>query len=207
MVIISSKSTDVWSNGYNGILNINNNTNNNYSKWTISCVLPIGSTITWSNSLQLGKIDKNNQMILYPQSYSPTITANTTQLIQFGGSGTMPINFIFNSDDSSKPIPRPKPEPTPKPEPIPIPTPKPKPEPIPTPIIPSRKNLQKRIAYIGYWISDSDVSLLVTSLKNANITHLLFTFIVQPNINKHFLILIVIIIIILKNMLRIILIL
>ena len=130
MVIISSKSTDVWSNGYNGILNINNNTNNNYSKWTISCVLPIGSTITWSNSLQLGKIDKNNQMILYPQSYSPTITANTTQLIQFGGSGTMPINFIFNSDDSSKPIPRPKPEPTPKPEPIPIPTPKPKPEPI-----------------------------------------------------------------------------
>lgn len=43
------------------------------------------------------------------------------------------------------------------------------------------KNTQRRVIYIGYWLSDGDVPALVDAWKSANITHVLMTFITQPD--------------------------
>ena len=43
---------------------------------------------------------------------------------------------------------------------------------------------QKKIIYLGYWFQNSDIPNLVSKWKAANITHLLLTFIVQPDDTK-----------------------
>jgi hypothetical protein len=45
-------------------------------------------------------------------------------------------------------------------------------------------NYQRRVVYIGYWLRDQDIQTIVNDLKNANITHVLLTFIVQADITK-----------------------
>ena len=40
-------------------------------------------------------------------------------------------------------------------------------------------NLQRRVIYVGYWISNADVPSLVAAWQAANITHVLFTFVTQ----------------------------
>ena len=42
-------------------------------------------------------------------------------------------------------------------------------------------NAQRRVIYIGYWLSDSDIPSLVDAWKAASITHILLTFITQPD--------------------------
>jgi hypothetical protein len=49
---------------------------------------------------------------------------------------------------------------------------------------PSIVNHQKRVIYVGYWLSDNDITNLVNQWKSANITHILLTFITQPDITK-----------------------
>lgn len=38
-------------------------------------------------------------------------------------------------------------------------------------------NFQKRVIYLGYWLSDSNISTLVQNWKSSNITHIILTFI------------------------------
>lgn len=47
-----------------------------------------------------------------------------------------------------------------------------------------QSNTQRRIIYIGYWLSNDDISLLVNRWKDANITHVIFTFITQLDTTK-----------------------
>jgi hypothetical protein len=42
-------------------------------------------------------------------------------------------------------------------------------------------NIQRRVIYVGYWISNADVPSLVDKWLAANITHILFTFVTQPD--------------------------
>jgi len=42
----------------------------------------------------------------------------------------------------------------------------------------------KRVIYVGYWLEDKTIPQLVKEWKKANITHVLLTFIVQPDITK-----------------------
>lgn len=41
------------------------------------------------------------------------------------------------------------------------------------------QNNQKRVIYLGYWLSDADIPTLVQNWKSANITHVLLTFILD----------------------------
>ena len=171
MVNIIILPTSTWSTGFNGSIIIKNDSNNNYgSNWSISCVLPQNTNITWCDFM---KITTNGNIItLSPQSYTNSLNTNITISGNFGGNGTIPTNFTFNSNGSS-----PAPVPAPTPNPIPTPTPTPNPSPTPT----SGVNSQKRVVYLGYWITDSDVPRIVSELKNANVTHCLLTFITQPD--------------------------
>ena len=196
MVIITSKQTDAWSTGFNATLSINNNTTNNYgSNWSITCTLPLNSNITWCDSLKFTSINSKNQITLFPQIYTNNLSANYILNANYGGTGQMPTNFVFNSGTTpTPPQPRPPtpipptpipPTPTPPtptpPTPIPpTPIPPTPPTPIPTPGV----NNQKRIVYIGYWLTDSVIQPMVTALKNANVTHLILTFITQPDYTK-----------------------
>ena len=59
--------------------------------------------------------------------------------------------------------------------------------PTPVPVVPiptNGINTQKRIVFCGYWLTDEIIQPMVTALKNANITHLLLTFITQPDCTK-----------------------
>lgn len=176
MASITCQSTTVWETGYNGLLSIFNNTNINYaSNWKIICTLQANSSITWSDSLDISPINSQNKVILTPRSYVTPLNSNTTLKIAFGGNGKIPTTFEFISNSG----------PTPTPVPVPTPTPKPNPEPIPTPTpIPGGINSQRRVVYLGYWFSDSDIPKIVSDLKSANVTHLLLTFIVQPDNTK-----------------------
>lgn len=49
-------------------------------------------------------------------------------------------------------------------------------------IIPT--NTQRRVIYVKYWLSDNDIPALVDQWKSANITHILLTFITQPDAKK-----------------------
>jgi len=173
MVSITSQATTVWETGYNGMLTIINNTNNNYlSNWKIICTLPVNSSITWSDSLDISSVNSQNQVTLSPRSYVNPLNSNTTLKIAFGGGGKIPTSYKFVSTVGPTPIP-------PTPNPIP-PTPLP---PIPTPPTPGVNN-QRRVVYLGYWFSDSDIPRIVSDLKGANVSHLLLTFIVQPDNTK-----------------------
>jgi len=122
-----------------------------------------------------------NIVTLSPQSWTNTLNINTSISGNFGGLGVIPNTFTFNSSGITPTPPTPTPpKPTPPP-PTPTPTP-PKPTP-PTPPKPSI-NSQRKVVYLGYWISDSDVSRIVSDLKSANITHGLLTFILQPDYTK-----------------------
>ena len=44
--------------------------------------------------------------------------------------------------------------------------------------------MQRRVVYLGYWLSDSTFPTIVSQLKSAKITHVLLTFIVQPDVTK-----------------------
>lgn len=45
-------------------------------------------------------------------------------------------------------------------------------------------NQQRRVIYLGYWLSNDDIPALVDKWKTANITHIILTFINQIDINK-----------------------
>ena len=42
-------------------------------------------------------------------------------------------------------------------------------------------NAQRRVIYVGYWLSDNDIPSLVDAWKAANITHILLTFVTQTD--------------------------
>ena len=170
MVSLTSQSTSTWSTGYNGVLNIVNNTKVNYlSNWNLLCTLPTNSSITWSDSLNISVINSKNQVTLTPRSYIMDLSPGVSFTISYGGVGTIPIVFQFIS--GTVPV-------VPTPVPV-VPTPVPV-VPIPTNGI----NTQKRIVFCGYWLTDEIIQPMVTALKNANITHLLLTFITQPDCTK-----------------------
>ena len=181
--MITSKETIVWETGYNGVLTINNNTTNNYLlNWKIICTLPVNSSITWSDSLDIISGNSQNKVTLSPKKYVNNLQQNTTLTISFGGNGKMPKSFEFIT--ASTPMPTPTPVPTPMPTPTRVPTPVPTPTRVPTPVPTPGVNSQRRVVYLGYWFSDSDIAKIVSDLKTANITHLLLTFIVQPDNTK-----------------------
>ena len=194
MVSIVSKPTTVWSSGYNGNLTISNTSIVNYGlNWSILCTLPTGSSITWSDSLQISGVFSNNQVSLKPKSWVTPLTQGVVLNVGYGGLGSIPITFKFVSGTPPTPIPPTPIPPTPIPPtpipPTPIPpTPTPPtpipPTPIPPTPTPPRVNSQKRIVYIGYWLTDSVIQPMVTSLKNSGVTHILLTFITQPDITK-----------------------
>src|SRR5690606_6477538 len=45
-------------------------------------------------------------------------------------------------------------------------------------------NNQRRIIYLGYWLNNDNISDLVNKWKQANITHIILTFITQLDITK-----------------------
>jgi len=168
MVLISSQSSSIWSSGYNGVITILNNTvpSINYlSNWSILCTLPEKSTITWSDSLDISSINSYNQVILKPRSYVQSLASGVNLSIAYGGTGSIPVLYKFISN--TKP-----PSPT---GPI---------DPIQTPTLMHCVNNQKRVVYLGYWFSDGDISKIISDLKTANITHVLLTFILQPDYTK-----------------------
>lgn len=113
MIIITPNIVTKWSNGYNGILSIKNNTAINYGlNWQILCILPINSSITWSDNLQIYIISQN-KIILSPKTYTEPLKSNSTIKSKFGGIGIIPTNFEFINTPPT-PIP-PKPTPTPIP--------------------------------------------------------------------------------------------
>lgn len=202
MVSITCIPTSVWSTGYNAVITIKNNTPTNYiSNWEIVCDIPQGSSISWCDSLKISS-NIHNKVILSLQPYTPVLNSGTTLNINLGGIGSVPIiyTFVYNGDSQPAvptpklivPIPTPKPiVPTPKPivsTPkliMPVPTPKPivhVPTPKPSSTITPVISLKKKVVYLGYWITDSIVAGLTTSLKNAGVTHVLITFVVHPSI-------------------------
>ena len=190
MVTISSNPTTVWPSGYNGILVITNTSPINYGlNWSILCTLPAGSSITWSDSLQISGVFSNNQVSLKPKSWVNPLTQGVVLNINYGGLGPIPTVFKFVSTPPTPtpptptpPTPTPPTPPTPTP-PTPTPTPPTPTPPTPTPPTPIAKT-HKRIVYGGYWLTDSAIQQMVTALKNANVTHLLLTFITQPDYTK-----------------------
>lgn len=49
---------------------------------------------------------------------------------------------------------------------------------------PPALNNQRRVIYIGYWLSNDNIPYLVTKWKEANITHVILTFITQIDVTK-----------------------
>ena len=195
MVLITSQSTSVWPTGYNGILTIFNNTNVNYfSNWNIICTLPLNSTITWSDSLNISTINSKNQVTLTPRSYVSALAPGVSLSIQYGGSGIIPtiFQFVSGTDPVSPTGPTGSSGPS-------GPTGSSgttgntgrtgstgKTGPTGTTGVtgttgPTGLNNQKRVVYLGYWFLDSDIPTIVQNLKTANVTHILLTFILQPS--------------------------
>ena len=173
MVSISCIPTDTWSIGFNASLKITNSTNNNYgANWIIVCDNSTNN-ITWCDNLNFTINSKN--IVFFPKSFVSPLNAGTVITANFGGIGTLNTKFTFQSSVAPTP-PSPITPPLP-PSPITPPLP-------PSPIIPSGTNSQRRVVYIGYWLSDSDIPRIVSDLKGSNITHALLTFIVQPDSTK-----------------------
>jgi hypothetical protein len=50
--------------------------------------------------------------------------------------------------------------------------------------VPPALNNQRRVIYVGYWLSNDNISSLVEKWKSANITHVILTFITQIDVKK-----------------------
>ena len=85
--------------GYIGVLTIKNKTNNDYSNWTITCILPENSTINRID-LQILNIQKNI-ITLSPLPITPLLKANSTQTYNFSGNGNIPTKFNFSGTSIS----------------------------------------------------------------------------------------------------------
>jgi hypothetical protein len=85
--------------GYIGVLTIKNKTNNDYSNWTITCILPENSTINRID-LQILNIQKNI-ITLSPLPITPLLKANSTQIYNFSGNGNIPTKFNFSGTSIS----------------------------------------------------------------------------------------------------------
>ena len=184
MVSISCNPTSVWTNGFNALFIIKNDSNINYgSNWNISCPSS-GFSITWCDFMKIAV--SGDKIILTPQNYVNPLNANSILNGNFGGTGIIPKIFTFNSG-SVVPIPVPITPVVPVVPVVPVTPITPVPiTPVPvTPIVPSSGvNKQRRVVYLGYWLSDSDVPRIVSDLKNANVTHALLTFITHPDNKK-----------------------
>ena len=206
MVLISSSSTTVWPTGYNGTITIKNNSGINYaSNWKILCTLAPGATITWCDNLSITVLSAS-QIVLAPKSYTPLLSGNATIKSNFGGAGVMPT--IFQFIDPSGPTGATGPTGSTGSTGSTGATGSTGGKTGPTgatgstggktgatgatgPISPTGStgstggvNSQRRVVYIGYWLRDQDIQTIVNDLKSANITHVLLTFIVQPDITK-----------------------
>jgi chitinase len=195
MVSISCNPTSVWTNGFNASFIIKNDSNINYgSNWNISCSSS-GFSITWCDFMKI--TPSGDKIILTPQNYVNPLNANSILNGNFGGTGIIPKIFTFNSG-SVVPVlpitPVPITPVTPVNPVVPITPVKPVVPITPvnpvvpvSPVIPipiSGVNKQRRVVYLGYWLSDSDVPRIVSDLKNANVTHALLTFITHPDNKK-----------------------
>jgi GH18 family chitinase len=161
-VIVTSSPKDVWNGGYGGILTIDNKTNNKYTNWEIIC--DTTSTINWSDNLKIFK--ENNKITLTPQSYCPSINPNSKLLINFGGTGTIPIDFTFNEKSNSQPV-----DPINPSKPI---------DPVipPQPVNPVIKN-KKTFGYFSEW-SIYGRKFSVEQIPAQNLTHIMYAFML-PN--------------------------
>lgn len=185
MVSISCNPTSVWTNGFNASFIIKNDSNINYgSNWNISCSSS-GFSIFWCDFMKIAV--SGDKIILTPQNYVNPLNANSILNGNFGGTGIIPKIFTFNSGSVIPVVPivpivpitpiTPVTPVTPITPVIPI-------TPI-TPVVPSSGvNKQRRVVYLGYWLSDSDVPRIVSDLKNANVTHALLTFVTHPDNKK-----------------------
>ena len=187
MVLISFATKDVWSTGFNSSLQIQNDTNLNYgSNWNISCS-STNCNITWCDFMKITV--SGDKIILTPQAYVNPLSPNSILNGNFGGTGTLPKSFTFNS---STPIPVTPVTPVTSVTPVTPATPVTPMTPIipvnpvvpVTPVVKPSVNSQRRVVYLGYWISDADVPRIVSDLNNANVTHALLTFILQPDNKK-----------------------
>lgn len=185
MVSISCNPTSVWTNGFNASFIIKNDSNINYgSNWNISCSSS-GFSIFWCDFMKIAV--SGDKIILTPQNYVNPLNANSILNGNFGGTGIIPKIFTFNSGSVIPVVPIVPIVPitpiTPVTPVVPI-TPVIPITPI-TPVVPSSGvNKQRRVVYLGYWLSDSGVPRIVSDLKNANVTHALLTFILQPDNKK-----------------------
>jgi hypothetical protein len=173
MVSISCNPTSVWTNGFNASFIIKNDSNINYgSNWNISCSSS-GFSISWCDFMKIAV--SGDKIILTPQNYVNPLNANSILNGNFGGTGIIPKIFTFNSGSVTPVTPVPV---------VPVPVTPVTPVPV-VPIVPSSGvNKQRRVVYLGYWLSDSDVPRIVSDLKNANVTHALLTFVLQPDNKK-----------------------
>ena len=199
MYKVSISSTQNWNTGGNGSISITNTTASPIPKWSIHFILT-GMTIGNGGCWNVACTHSGNNYTVSGNTWNSTLSPNQTITSGFGYTGS--ANFTVTTTDPNVVIVSPTPTPTP---PTPTPTPPTPTPPTPTPPTPtpptptpptptpptptpptptpptSGNNNQRRVAYLGFWIQDADVPTIVTTLKNAGVTHLLLTFIVQPS--------------------------
>jgi hypothetical protein len=178
MYKVSISSTQNWNTGGNGNITITNTTTSTIPKWSIYFTLT-GMTIGNGGCWSVACTHSGNNYTVSGNSWNKSLDVGQTITSGFDYTGS--ANFTVTTTDPNvtivppTPVPAP-PAPTP-PAPVPIP-------PVPAPAPFSGNNNQRRVAYLGFWIMDADVPTIVSTLKNANVTHLLLTFIVQPSNTK-----------------------
>ena len=178
MYKLSIASTSNWKTGNgtagNGTISITNLSAKTISNWSLHFTLS-GMVIGTCWNVSFTK--SGNNYTVFGDSWNKSLVVNQTIISGFSYTGT--ATFTLTTSDSNVIItPAPVPTPTPAPAPTPTPAPAPTPAPVPSP------NNQRRVVYIGYWLNDANIPTIVSQLKNAGITHVLLTFIVQPDVTK-----------------------
>jgi endo-1,4-beta-D-glucanase Y len=104
-ISVSAKLDEKKTDSYKGILNIKNNSSDSISNWSISFVLPNGSSIFKCENFKIS----GNKLIPKDKKFK-TLKPNFNRGVKFRGDGEMPTEFSVNIE---KPFPDDPPTPTP----------------------------------------------------------------------------------------------
>lgn len=108
-ISVFAKLDEKNNDSYKGILNIKNNSSDSISNWSISFVLPTGSSISKCENFKIS----GNKLIPKDKKFK-TLKPNFNRNVKFRGDGEMPTEFSINIKPFDPPTPI-EPEPTPQP--------------------------------------------------------------------------------------------
>lgn len=117
IISVSAKLDEKKNDSYKGILNVKNNSSDSISNWSISFVLPNGSSISRCENFKIS----GNKLIPKDKKFKK-LKPNFNRSVKFRGDGEMPAEFTVNIED---PLPDNPPNPAPDPQPNPSPAPQP----------------------------------------------------------------------------------